>query len=126
MLAQAMHMGCFAECPMLVDAETHDRYVSFPESVLPLHMQSSRPDMVLIQGCSHAMDAIGMHDRRSPSWVLHLVEVIVTSDFRVHDVVQRKTDQHETLLQNLRAYGWRDVRLLCILDVSSFAYCWGS
>ena len=84
--------------------------MSFPESVLPLHMQNSRPDVVLIQRCSHAMNAISMHDRRSPSWVLHLVEVTVTSDFRVHDVVQSKTDQHETLLQNLRAYGWRDVR----------------
>ena len=34
-----------------------------------------------------------------------------TSDFRVHEAVRTKTDQHEPLLQSLRAYGWRDARL---------------
>ena len=85
--------------------------MSFPESVLPSHMQRSRLDIVLIQGCSRANNAISMQDGRLPSAVLYLVEVTVTSDFRVHDAVRTKTDQHEPLLQSLQAYGWRNARL---------------
>ena len=49
--------------------------------------------------------------RGGPNITLHLVEVGYTSDFRVHDHVQAKLDQHERLVSNLRRSGWREVRL---------------
>ena len=96
---------------MFVDAECHERYISLPADILPLHLQTSRPDIVLIQNLSHDVAPMPYGRRRDPRMAVHLIEVGYTSDLRVHDRVQAKLDQHRQLSENFRQFGWRDVRV---------------
>ena len=110
-VASAVRAGIFGDCYMLCDAECHDRYRSMPTSMLPVSMQSSRPDLVLVQGLPALASRRMAHVRGDPGVCIHLVEVTFSGDFNLHDRLPDKQAQHARLLENLVAFGWRDVRL---------------
>lgn len=110
-ISQEILQGSLARCAMMVDAECHDRYRALPASILPLDMQTSRPDIVLIQGYCGDMASLRAGQNRDPMLQLHLVEVTFTSDLRVHDRVATKMQQHAQLCADLRAFGWVNVHL---------------
>ena len=108
-IAAGIRQGAFAGHQMFVDAECHERYSSFPRTVLPLYQQTSRPDIVLIVGSGiGGLDSYIPVARRRDS-VLHLVEVGYTMDFRVHEHMAVKIQQHSQLRSNLLSYGWGSV-----------------
>ena len=49
-IAMEIGMGSYGGSALLTDAECHERYDSFPSSVLSLNRQTSRPDLVLAAG----------------------------------------------------------------------------
>ena len=110
-IAIAIRGGALGNCALMCDAECHERYVSFPPAFLPLHLQVSRPDIVLLANVHDRFPMLPIGTRRDPRVVVHLIEVGFTSDLLVHDRVQVKLDQHEQLRRNLLAYGWADVRV---------------
>ena len=110
-IAMEIRNGAYGDCAILIDAECHDRYVAFPDIFLPASLQTSRPDIVLLQNVHGDMASLPMYRRRDPRVIVHLVEVTYTSDLHLHDRVQTKLDQHADLRRNLLAYGWVNVQI---------------
>ena len=110
-LAEIISEGAFTDFALLSDAECHSRYTSLPRGMLPVSMQTSRPDIVIVEGFAADIHTVRASHRRDPTLKLHLVEVTFTSDFMVHNAVQGKQDQHRDLIRNLRDMGWQHVQL---------------
>ena len=94
---------------MFVDAECNERYQSFPDTLLPLHLQTSRPDIVVLQNV-HDAGSLPLYCRRDPRVIIHIVEVGYTGDMYLHDTIAAKKIQHQQLCINLSAFGWAHVR----------------
>ena len=112
-IAAEIKQGHLGNCYMLVDAGCHDRYRTFPSAILPVELQKSRPDIMLLQGV-HMPDGLSKLRAgrdQDPDLICHLVEVTFTSDPRVHEHMSDKQLQHAQLCRNLRAFGWVNVRL---------------
>ena len=114
-IADEIRVGMLANCAMLVDAECHERYQSFPANFLPADLQCSRPDIVLIENARCDFEVMPLHYRRDPRITVHLVEVGYTSDFLLHDRRQAKLEQHSDLRRNLLAFGWAKVQVHCFI-----------
>ena len=111
-IAQEVKTGQLGNCIMYVDAECHQpRYKSFHPAILPIDLQTSRPDIVVVQGLQGDPASLRGGRHRDPRYTVHLVEVTFTSDTRVHDRVESKAAQHAQLCRDFRAYGWVDIRL---------------
>ena len=109
-IASAIKAGSLGNCALIVDAECHDRYRSFPTAFLPEHLQTSRPDIVLLQHVYSDFAALSWGTRRDPRVVVHILEVGYTSDLFLHECMQRKLEQHAQLCRNLQAFGWARVQ----------------
>ena len=109
-IATAIKQGALGNCYMLQDAECHERFVSFPSRILPIHLQCSRPDIAIVEGLDAAL-SLHCLNIRDPRVTLHLVEVGFATDMDVHEKVAVKRLQHTQLCQNLNAYGWHSVAL---------------
>ena len=96
---------------MLVDAECHERYISFPPAFLPEELQTSRPDIILIEHAFCDFAALPTHYRRDPRVIVHIVEVGYTSDYLLHERRRTKLEQHSELCRNLSAFGWVNIRM---------------
>ena len=110
-LASEIRAGMLARCAMLVDAECHQRYVSFPAAFLPLELQTSRPDIILVENAQCEFTSLPTHFRRDPRLTVHIVEVGYTSDFLLHERRSTKLEQHSQLRRNLLDFGWVNVRM---------------
>ena len=111
-LATEIRSETLGECAMFCDAECNERYTVFPDSLLPSHMQTSRPDIFLLQTIrARDLGNLPPGRRRDPRVVLHVIEVTYTSDLYVHGAVPRNFQQHDELCRNLRAFGWQNVRI---------------
>ena len=81
---------------------------------LPASLQTSRPNIVLLQNVHGDMASLPMYHRRDPRVIVHLVKVTYTSDLHLHDRVQTKLDlldQHADLRRNLLAHRWVNVHI---------------
>ena len=110
-IAAQLRDGAHGKDAFFVDAECHDRYISFPANVLPHHMQTSRPDIVLLENVPAMALNLPYWSPRDPRLAVHLVEVTYTSDFHVHDRVQAKREQHAQLRRNFLDFGWQKVSI---------------
>ena len=95
---------------MLVDAECNERYQSFPDAFLPASMQTSRPDIVILQNVHAEFAGLQSSRRRDPRVIVHLIEIGLTSDLFLHVALDNKREQHAELCSNLTAYDWANVR----------------
>ena len=109
--ASEIRNGMLAKCAMLVDAECHERYTSFPPAFLPVELQCSRPDIILVQNALCSFADMPVHYRRDPRLTVHVVEVGYTSDYLLHERRRTKLEQHAQLCRNLASYGWVNVRM---------------
>ena len=131
-IAQAFQQGSLGGGTIFCDAEGHTRYPSTPNGrrlpswVLPVSLQSSRPDLVIIPSLSPP----GPVPRRGPppdhhpsqwshadraSHTICIIEVGYSTDTRVHSKTREKLLQHALLARRLRAHGWHvDVRALAV------------
>ena len=98
-------------CAMLMDAECYECYCSFPPTLLPVELQTSRPDIVLLENVRGSLCSLPAYNRRDPRIHVHLVEVGYTADFALPMCMHRKQAQHAQLLRNMQAYGWQVVSL---------------
>ena len=102
--------GPLGDGALSCDAECHERYVGFPDSLLPSHMQTSRLDILLLETIrAQDLGNLPFGRRRDPRVVLHVIEVTYTSDLYVHNAVPRKLQQHDELCRKLRAFGWQNI-----------------
>ena len=85
-----------------------------PAAVLPLHLQSSFPDILLID-IPHAEITAFQQARRPVPMLkrtgstIHIIEVKYAFDLIIHDRTHQAIDQHTQLQENLIAAGWGTV-----------------
>ena len=65
--------------------------------------QTSRPDILLLQNVHSNMSSLHILSCRDPRVIVHIIEVTYTSDLLVHERVETKLAQYETLRRNLLA-----------------------
>ena len=114
-IVEEIKAGSLANCAMLSHAECHQRYTSLPRSFLPLRLQTSRPDIVLLENFTKPLSSFRAGNRRDSHIALHLVEVTFTSDLGLRSAMAKKADQHRQLCTNLLNFGWVNVNLHCFV-----------
>ena len=72
--------GILGDCALFCGAECHERYVGFRDSLLPVagpsHIQTSRPDILLLETIrAQDLGNLPLGRRRDPRVVLHVIEV---------------------------------------------------
>ena len=105
---------------MFTDAEGHpDRYDHLPDWLLPLHLQTSKPDIVIVTN-AHLHN---LHDRTTPlsmaeqrCHTVRIVEVKCTYAFNFEEKIRQARDQHDLLSANFLAAGWPVERFEIVLD----------
>lgn len=111
LIAKAVRSGLLGGCRLLVHAgRTGDAEDDAPQVTIPdyiLRGETLRPDMLLISGWEPSSHDPGALPRPGPGVTLVVADVAVCCDPSVKAVIAEKRARYRSLIQRLRAAGWR-------------------